>query len=316
MVVLGLVLWAAAVRADEGVPGKPDRPAPAKFRVVGYLPEYRVAALDPAVGKYLTDVVFFSAEPDPSGTLDRHRLKPEAVKVLQGMKDRHGVALLLCVGGWERSRGFAPIAASARARQRFIREVMDFCRANRFDGVDLDWEHPGNEAERRDYATLLAELKRAFEPHGLRLTVAVAGWQVGSAEPFRTVDALHLMAYDADGRHSTYEFAEAQVTRLTRIGIPPAKICLGIPFYGRSVKKPAASRTYAEIVERFRPAPDVDEVDGLYFNNVATVQRKARLARERKLGGVMIWELGQDTNDERSLLRAIQREAGEARKSR
>jgi hypothetical protein len=43
--------------------------AEAHFSVVGYLPEYRMAAWDDSQGKYLTDLIYFSIEPAPSGGL-------------------------------------------------------------------------------------------------------------------------------------------------------------------------------------------------------------------------------------------------------
>jgi len=46
-------------------------------------------------------------------------------------------------------------------------------------------------------------------------------------------------------------------------------------------------------------------VDGIYFNGIDTIQRKTCLVMQERIGGVMIWELAQDTTDETSLLLAI-----------
>ena len=113
------------------------------------------------------------------------------------------------------------------------------------------------------------------------------------------------MAYDHDGPHSTFANARADVDRVAAPGVPRSKIYLGVPFYGRNITKPDQTMTYAEIVRRYHPAPDVDEVEGLSFNGIRTIQLKARYVLENQLGGVMIWELGQDTTDDTSLLRAI-----------
>src|SRR5258708_24899153 len=115
------------------------------------------------------------------------------------------------------------------------------------------------------------------------------------------------MAYDADGRHSTPEFADAELAKFSKRGVPPVKTCLGLPFYGRGVHDRTKTLTYAEIVHRYRPTAEVDEVDGVYFNGATTIERKTKMALQRKLAGVMIWELGQDAADEHSLLHVIDR---------
>jgi chitinase len=95
------------------------------------------------------------------------------------------------------------------------------------------------------------------------------------------------------------------VDQIAGQGAPRRKICLGVPFYGRDMKQFEQSQTYSEIARRYHPAPDVDEVEGVYFNGIRTIQQKARYARENNLGGLMVWELGQDTTDDTSLLRTI-----------
>jgi GH18 family chitinase len=284
--------------------------------VIGYLPDYRLASVDPAVGRYLTDLVYFSAEPDPSGDVEVRGLKPEGLRALKEIKSRHRVALHLCVGGWGRSRGFARLAAEPRSRERFAVALTRFCLDNGFDGADLDWEHPAGEAQERDYAALLAAVRKRFEPHKFQLSVAVAGWQGLPGDAVGAVDRLHLMAYDARGRHATYEHARDEVARLVKRGVPPAKICLGVPLYGRGVDDAAKSLTYGELVRRYNPAADVDEVGGIYFNGIGTIRRKTKFALEQKLGGVMAWEVGQDASDGRSLLRAIAEEAAAAARGR
>ena len=47
----------------------------------------------------------------------------------------------------------------------------------------------------------------------------------------------------------------------------------------------------------------------MYFNGPETIAKKTRYAIEAGLGGVMIWELGQDAEGEASLLQAITKTA-------
>jgi GH18 family chitinase len=299
---------AAAAGANDVTARKPDRLLP----IVGYLPDYRVEAIDPSVMGFVTDLIFFSIEPKPDGTLDARRLTPRAIEKLRTMRKVHAVRLLVALGGWGRSKGFAPVAASESSRKRFAANLARWCVEHGFDGADFDWEHPANRMEEESYAALLAEVKRAFRPDRLFLSVTLADWQNPGPIAYEAVDRVQIMSYDHSGpRHSTFAQAQADLETFASRGVPKAKICLGVPAYGRGMKNHHLVKTYAEIVRQHKPAADVDEVDGIWFNNLGTIRRKARFVKEHGFGGVMIWELGQDSVGPESLLRAIQREGGE-----
>jgi GH18 family chitinase len=275
------------------------------FRVAGYLPDYRAAAFDADAAARLTDLIVFSAKPTAAGGLDRSRLKRLPWDKLRAFKTRQRVRLILCVGGWGRSAHFAAVASSVAKRKAFVQSAVRVCLDERLDGLDLDWEHPKNADEEKGYAQLLADLREAFGPHGLVLSVTMAAWQKLPKEAFAAVDWVQVMAYDHDGRHSTFEAARADVRSLRERGVPREKVVLGLPFYGRHVKRRERTLTYREILARHRPEAAVDEVEGVYFNGPATIRRKTEFALEGRLGGVMVWELGQDAGGERSLLRTI-----------
>lgn len=276
------------------------------FVVAGYLPEYRVDALDPAVGKYVSDLMYFSVEPKPTGDVDLSRLQADHLRRLQAMR-RHGVRVLLTVGGWGRSAGFVAVAGDLAACRRFVTTLARVCRENDLDGADFDWEHPQNAAEQQNYAVLLAETQRVFHRYGLLVTAALAGWQSVPPQGLAALDRIHLMAYDHPDRHATFEQAQNDVDQFLRRGVSPGKIVLGLPFYGRARAKSGEAMTYADIARRWRPASGADEVEGMYYNGPNTLARKTRWSRENGLGGVMIWEVGQDlpATDQASLLRAV-----------
>lgn len=280
-----------------------------EFAIVGYLPDYRT--LDPAWGHYVTDIVYFSAGLRASGELDTGRLDAQTLAALREMRAAHGTRLFIAIGGWERSQNFAAVATDPALRAQAVQSITAYCRENELDGVDFDWEFPANTAERAGYVALLAEVRQAFAPHHMRVSVALAAWQDLGDDLYDAVDRIHVMAYDHEGRHSTFEQATDDIQAFIERGAPPEKLLLGVPFYGRDVQDFSTALTYAEIVQRHHPAPDVDEAGGVYFNGIATIQRKTRYAVEQHLGGVMIWELGQGTSDETSLLRAIDRAISE-----
>jgi GH18 family chitinase len=275
------------------------------FRLVGYLPDYRAADFDFASARGVTDLIVFSAEPGKDGALNLDRLKNVPWAKLREFKTRERVRLLLCVGGWGRSRHFPAVAASDEARRAFVKAAVRTCLDERLDGIDLDWEHPKNDQEQAGYAALLAACREGFARHGLVLSVTMAAWQRLPRAAFGSVDAVQIMSYDNKGRHATFEAAQADVTRLLGQGAPREKIVLGLPFYGRPIAGGRDALTYRQIVAKYRPVPETDEAEGIYWNGPATIRRKTRFALETGLGGVMMWELGQDATGTQSLLGAI-----------
>ncbi|MFO0979587.1 MAG: glycoside hydrolase family 18 protein [Planctomycetaceae bacterium] len=278
-----------------------------EFHIVGYLPDYRMSDIDLAPCRLLTDLYVFSAEVSPNGALKLNRLQNAPWAKLQTFKTTHRIRMILCIGGWDRSAGFGPMATSPESRQRFIESVKTTCLEKRFDGIDIDWEHPSNEAEQQAYGQLLIELVEALHPLGLQVSVTMAAWQTIPANGLKSVDAVNIMSYDHDGRHSTFEAAEADIKKVIAQGATASQIHLGVPFYGRSLTDRNKAVTWAELAERATPGSD--EYDGIYFNGPETMRAKTRMALEKGLGGIMIWELGQDAPGKQSLLSVIHGEA-------
>lgn len=282
--------------------------APSTFRVVGYLPDYRMDDYDLADAVGVTDLVAFSAEPTELGELDFTRLEKAPWARLREFKTRNRIRLILGVGGWERSSGFASAASNAERRERFANAAVRQCLEMRIDGLDLDWEHPANKEEQDNYASLMVAVKEAFVPHGLQLSVTMAAWQHLDKRAFEAVDTVQAMAYDHDDRHSTFENAKRDCDKLIAAGVRPEKLVFGFPFYGRHRTDRSKSQTFKEIAAAGDLDPKRDEIGDIYFNGPATIRRKTRYAIDSKFAGVMFWDLGQDASGERSLLRAIRQE--------
>jgi GH18 family chitinase len=292
LAILSITSW-SCVAAEERTPA-----------IIGYLPDYRIDTINPAVGKLATDVIFFSLEPTNEGGLSPERLTEKQKQVLGEIR-KQGARLHFSLGGWGRSDAFATIAADEKLREKFTAAISRFAEEGEFAGVDVDWEFPRGEKQIADFARLIHDLKLTLAAKGRMLSVAVACSQPLPQSIVDDVDRIHLMAYDAGKLHSTYELAEIEVDKALARGIPTSKLCLGVPFYGRMTGSQRGSKTYSELVRAHHPSPDVDEVETFYFNGIHTIQKKSRLALDRKLGGIMIWELGQDSTDETSLLRSI-----------
>jgi chitinase len=289
-----------------------QRPRPEPFRIAGYLPEYRAETFDADAARQLTDIILFSALTSPEGLLNLKKLNAMPWRQLQELRTHDHVRVSFAVGGWERSSGFPSMAASPQNRAAFVRSVVQVCNEQGLDGVDLDWEHPANAEEEGHYADVVHDLRVAFEPLGLTVSLTIAGWQHLPKRAFDDADWVQVMAYDNPGQHSTVEQAINDIDKVLAMGASPAKVVLGLPFYGRGVQD-RDEITYADIYARYHPAADVDLAGGFYFNGPRTLVQKVNLAKSRHLGGVMIWEIGQDIPGPHSLLGNIARAAQASR---
>jgi len=272
---------------------------PDGFLVAGYLPEYRL--LEPSWGNCLSDFIYFSAEPDPNGSLDTSRLDPLTLDRMREMKIRYGTRLHVSVGGYGRSENFAKAVSHPLQRQRFFDELMTFAAANDLDGFDFDWEFPQSPSEISGYVSLIEAVQQA----GLTASVAIIPLPGIDLAPYQGIDRIHVMSYDNGPRHSTYEQAISDLGVFLRAGYARSQLVLGIPFYGRKMSSPFTGYPYSDIRKTFEPPPETDEVEDIFFNGIATVQKKVCYAKNYGFGGIMMWELGQDSADDASLLRAV-----------
>jgi GH18 family chitinase len=306
--------------------------APPGFSVFGYLPEWRYSGANfGALFAHLSHLAFFSAEPHPDGKgrlfgLDR---VPSAALLAEARAAaaRHGTRLLLCLGGNGRSSGFGPTVRDSAARARLAKAIAKLVVEKELDGVDLNWEYPGYEfgtgylsdaAVKADWdglAALVADVRAAFAAKGRargggRDIVTLAYYPDGRQERELTArrldesaDLLHAMTYDARGaQHSPMSLAEDALRFAREAGLRLSKVTLGLPFYGRDAATGGDWTSYEDLVQRHAPpagalAPADDTAGGAGFNGVATIEAKVRFSLNSGLGGVMIWESGQDCRE-------------------
>merc|ERR1712032_801245 len=112
------------------------------------------------------------------------------------------------------------------------------------------------------------------------------------------------MSYDAGGpQHSSWELGTKSVQQ-GKQHLLAKKLTMGVPFYGRHSKS-GDWVTYEDLVQRHDPlAYSIDSVPAptsqggkqfsIGFNGVDMIERKTKHALEHGIGGVMIWEAGQD----------------------
>ena len=272
-------------------------------RIVGYLPDYRLDQLNSIDFSKVTNVIYFALRSDSAGNLIGTSAYIDGLPGVVSTAHAKGAKVSTCVGP---KSDFRPMASSPIARANFIGQLVSFALKHNLDGVDLDWESVAG-ADVSNYSTLIEELKTSLNQHGLLLSIASsASHQDIEAWAADYLDFISVMAYDMNyphANHSTYRDSVAAMTRWANYGVAKSKLLMGLPFYGRNE---TSSKKYAQIVDQYNlNDPNVDCVATYCFNGINTVKSKTAYAYDAGYGGVMIWELGQDKYDSRSLLSAI-----------
>ena len=299
------------------------------FKVVGYYPSWEPDKLNTVDFGVLTHVCYAFAIPTPDGEL-RDLENPGTAAELIRSAHENGAKVLLSVGGWSYNDTplegvFTEATADSEKVLKFTENITEMCDKYGFDGVDMDWEHPrvdGTSA--KQYEELMLVLSEKLHAESKLLTAAVLSGMTADGNVYydaaahtnavlNAVDFINIMAYDGgDGeRHSQYEFAVNCGTYWTETrGLPSYKAVLGVPFYARP--------SWADYGTILADVPDAWSRDSVlyngmevYYNGVGTIGKKTKYAKEN-LGGIMIWELSQDTDDPgKSLLQAIGNAAAE-----
>ena len=189
------------------------------------------------------------------------------------MRERNPqLTTLLAIGGWNEGelnftdpKKYSVMANDPKLRKGFVESVVKILTRYGFDGLDFDWEYPGSRGgdpsiDKKNFITLLSELKAAFDPHGFLLTVAVSAgkgtmdlaYDVPKMMPL--VDYISVMGYDYHGGswedylgHNAPLYARPDETGLNlvfnvnysvnywlELGADKSKMVLGMPLYGRT----------------------------------------------------------------------------------
>lgn len=296
-----------------------------QFRVIGYVlcSEYSVPDFGKVQFDKITHLNIAFVNPDSSGNL----IIPLAFDSLVNIAHKHKIKVLVSIGGGGRVNPYYADLLKEANRKSFVNKLVQLATYHKLEGIDVDLE---GDVIDENYEAFILELSNQLKPAGKLLTAALATWNEEkiTATALNKFDFINIMSYDYTGPwqpknpgpHAPYEKAVEELNFWTNTrGLSKKKINLGLPFYGYGFGTKATPYTsFSDIIFRFPDAEKVDLIipdDGgiVHYNGLNTIQRKTVLAL-KNAGGVMIWELTQDVEGEKSLLNGIEKTIREKEK--
>lgn len=292
----------------------------------------------------------------------------ENLKKLNDLKQVNpDLKILISIGGWTWSKHFSDAALTESSRDQFANSAIAFMQRHEIDGIDLDWEYPGlpgagntfRKEDKENFTALLKLIREKLDDLSdgksrYLLTIASAASQAyldntNLNEAHQYLDFINIMTYDfhgewekQTGHHSNLMPSDFDLNEVRRsaslavhqhlkVGIPPDKIMLGVPFYGRWWKgvNPSKSGVYQEAsgggsynyheiadsliqTGRFQVLWDStaqvpflwSEIDSIFvtYEDKRSIRLKVDYVKRQQLGGIMFWQFNGDNGD---LLQAI-----------
>jgi chitinase len=301
----------------------------------------------------------------------------ENFKLLAGLRRAQPqLRVLVSVGGWTWSGGFSDAVLTTESRHRFVESAVRFVVRHDLDGFDVDWEYPGlrgldnphRPEDKQNFTAAMAQLREALDAAGREQhRTYLLTFAAGAFSDFIThteldkvqasVDFVNLMTYDfrvaegdpISGHHanlfpSPADAEQRSVDRAVKeflaAGVPPSKLVVGVPFYGRGWSGVAADRN-----GRYQPGKPIEPRMDLNYSHLASdvigrdgfvrywdteaqapylwnaerkifityedpesLGRKTQYIREHGLAGAMFWEYNSDLSG--ALLDALYRGLG------
>ncbi|MCJ1399327.1 hypothetical protein MMC11_002529 [Xylographa trunciseda] len=188
----------------------------------------------------------------------------------------------ISIGGWSMTdpdqptaATFSNLAGSTANQELFFASLISFMTTYGFDGVDIDWEYPGAAdrsgipADKANYVTFLQNMRTTFQAaghsYGVSITLPSSFWYLQNFDIVnleKEIDWFNMMSYDLHGvwdssdvyigpyvaAHTNLTEIDQSLKLLWRNNIDPAKVTLGLGFYGRSftLSDPACHTTGCE----------------------------------------------------------------------
>ena len=316
------VVWAQKVSGNNGAVGKDNGNV-----VLAYVTSWSSVMPNPEV---LTHVNYAFGHVD--STFAGVKVdNPRRLEAISRLKKKHPhLKVLLSIGGWGSGR-FSEMAADEQLREKFAKDCRRVVRKYNLDGIDIDWEYPtvtaagisASENDTENFTLLMGDIREAVGKRKLLTLATVCNAKyIDFPAIMPYVDFVSIMAYDMTMNvavHHSPLFTSWNTSELSAAnsieahlaaGVPPHKLVLGVPFYGRGNEEfrksasfsrmPALPEGFTEQWDGQARASYIANREGKFvfgYETPRSLAAKCMYAKEKGLKGIMFWEYAGDTPD-------------------
>lgn len=252
--------------------------------------------------------------------------------------DRTNTDSLLVITNLDEAGNFnsdlaATILRNPDLQDRLITNILEIMNTKGYSGLNIDFEYVYPE-DRENYNAFLRRVVERLHPQGYVVSTAVAPKESGDQEGLlyeahdyeahgEIVDFVILMSYEW-GWAGGPPWAIAPINKVKDVldyavtVIPPEKILMGVPLYGRDWEIPRQEGTFArtispeqaiDLARKYKVAIQYNEtyqapffhyVDEngqeheVWFEDARSMQAKYDVVKDYNLRGVSYWVLGQN----------------------
>ena len=301
--------------------------------VVAYVTSWSEVMPDP---QYMTHINYAFGHANESFNGVKIDNEERLRQIVDLRKQKPELKVLLSIGGWGSGR-FSEMAANDEYRRAFAADCDRVVKEFALDGIDIDWEYPTSSManissspdDTENFTLLMQDIRAAIgNEKELTLATVASARYIDFKAILPSVDFVNIMAYDMASApkhhsalypsgHSGDITSDGAVTAHLKAGVPPSKLVMGMPFYGRGGDGYPSFQDYNKVgntdtqyTEKWDEVAQVpylaDKNDTLVFGfeNPRSLAIKCQYILDKDLLGGMYWDYSGD-NEQGDLRRTV-----------
>lgn len=301
--------------------------------VVAYVTSWSEVVPDP---QYMTHINYAFGHVNESFNGVKIDNEERLRQIVDLRKQKPELKVLLSIGGWGSGR-FSEMAANDEYRRAFAADCDRVVKEFALDGIDIDWEYPTSSManissspdDMENFTLLMQDIRAAIgNEKELTLATVASARYIDFKAILPSVDFVNIMAYDMASApkhhsalypsgHSGDITSDGAVTAHLKAGVPPSKLVMGMPFYGRGGDGYPSFQDYNKVgntdtqyTEKWDEVAQVpylaDKNDTLVFGfeNPRSLAIKCQYILDKDLLGGMYWDYSGD-NEQGDLRRTV-----------